>query len=88
MLVIVTGTKSRRGRRGCIRRNVSTRSRVVRHMLGRNRIHESSSDSSNEAIANVTVNKDILFPNIDHKCLMPKENKRRYILETPQIVTH
>jgi hypothetical protein len=47
---------------------------------------ESSTDStSDEDAANIAINKGLLFPNIDHKCLMAKEGKRRrYILEIPQ----
>jgi hypothetical protein len=33
---------------------------------------ESSTDSSDEDPANITVNKGILFPNVSHKCLMAK----------------
>jgi hypothetical protein len=47
--------------------------------------NESSTDSSSEEdIANIAVNKGLLFPNIGHKCLMAKDSKkRRYILEVP-----
>jgi hypothetical protein len=33
---------------------------------------ESSTDSSYEDAANIAINKGLLFPNIDHKCLMAK----------------
>jgi hypothetical protein len=43
---------------------------------------ESSTDSSDEDVANIAVNKGLLFPNIGHKCLMAKNSKkRRYIIE-------
>jgi hypothetical protein len=44
---------------------------------------ESSTDSSSdEDVANIVVNKGLLFPNVGHKCLMAKdERRRRYILE-------
>jgi hypothetical protein len=37
---------------------------------------ESSSDSPEEDIAIVVINKGILFPIIDHKCIMAKEGKK------------
>lgn len=42
--------------------------------------NESSSDSSNEDITTVTINKRIFFPNVDHKCLMAKEETLPNIL--------
>jgi hypothetical protein len=45
---------------------------------------ESSTDSSSdEDTANITIIKGLLFANISHKCLMAKEGKKRYTLETP-----
>jgi hypothetical protein len=39
---------------------------------------ESSTDSSSdEDTANIVVNKGLLFPNVGHKCLMTKDDKRR-----------
>jgi hypothetical protein len=39
---------------------------------------ESSTDSSdNEDAANITVNKGLLFPNVDHKCLMARDGKNK-----------
>jgi hypothetical protein len=41
---------------------------------------ESSNDSSSdEDIANVAVNKGLLFPNLGHKCLMAKDSKRKKV---------
>jgi hypothetical protein len=41
---------------------------------------ESSSDSSSdEDAANIAVTKGLLFPNIGHKCLMAKEDKRKKV---------
>jgi hypothetical protein len=41
---------------------------------------ESSTDSSsNEDAANITVNKGLLFPNIGHKCLMAKDDKKKKV---------
>jgi hypothetical protein len=49
---------------------------------------ESSIDSSfDEDAANIAVNKGILFPNVGHKCLMAKDNKR-YTLEPPPNIQH
>jgi hypothetical protein len=46
---------------------------------------ESSTDSSsNKDAANIAINKGLFFPNVDHKCLMAKDDKKkRYILEIP-----
>jgi hypothetical protein len=39
---------------------------------------ESSTDSSdNEDAANIAVNKGLLFPNVGHKCLMAKDDKKK-----------
>jgi hypothetical protein len=40
----------------------------------------SSTDSSSDKdAANITVNKDLLFPNVGHKCLMAKDGKRKNV---------
>jgi hypothetical protein len=39
---------------------------------------ESSTDSSSdEDVANITVNKGLLFPNVGHKCLMARDGKKK-----------
>jgi hypothetical protein len=51
---------------------------------------ESSTDSSSdEDAANIAINKGLLFPNINHKCLMAKEgkNKKVYSRDTPKYTT-
>jgi hypothetical protein len=41
---------------------------------------ESSTDSSSdEDIANIAVNKGLLFPNVGHKCLMAKDDKEKKV---------
>jgi hypothetical protein len=40
---------------------------------------ESSTDSSDEDAANITVKKGLLFPNVGHKCLMAKDDKRKKV---------
>jgi hypothetical protein len=41
---------------------------------------ESSTDSSSdEDAANIAVNKGLLFPNVDHKCLMAKDRKKKKV---------
>jgi hypothetical protein len=41
---------------------------------------ESSTDSSNdEDAANIDVNKGLLFPNVGHKCLMAKDDKKKKV---------
>jgi hypothetical protein len=39
--------------------------------------NNSSTDSSNEDAANIAVNKGLLFPNVSHKCLMAKHDKKK-----------
>jgi hypothetical protein len=42
--------------------------------------NESSTDSSdNEDAANIVVNKGLLFPNVSHKCLMAKDDKKKKV---------
>jgi hypothetical protein len=40
---------------------------------------ESSTDSSDEDAANIAVNKDLLFPNVGHKCFMAKDGKKKKV---------
>jgi uncharacterized protein YjcR len=39
----------------------------------------SSTDSSDEDAANITVNKGLLFPNVGHKCFMAKDVKKKKV---------
>jgi hypothetical protein len=39
----------------------------------------STDSSSDEDAANITVNKGLLFPNVNHKCLMEKDGKRKKV---------
>jgi hypothetical protein len=50
---------------------------------------ESSTDSSsNEDAANIVVNKGLLFPNVGHKCLMAKDDKKKvHSRSTPKYTT-
>jgi hypothetical protein len=51
---------------------------------------ESSTDSSSdEDTANIAVNKGLLFPNIGHKCLMAKDDKKKKVHSraTPKFTT-
>jgi hypothetical protein len=41
---------------------------------------ESTTDSSSdEDVANIAVNKGLLFPNVGHKCLMAKDGKKKKV---------
>jgi hypothetical protein len=41
---------------------------------------ESTTDSSDdEDAANIAVTKGLLFPNVDHKCLMAKDGKKKKV---------
>jgi hypothetical protein len=50
---------------------------------------ESSTDSSDEDAANIAVNKGLLFPNVGHKCLMAKDDKKKKVHSgaTPKYTT-
>jgi hypothetical protein len=50
---------------------------------------ESSTDSSNEDAANIAINKGLLFPNVGHKCLMAKDDKKKKVHSraTPKYTT-
>ena len=51
---------------------------------------ESSTDSSSdEDVANIAVNKGLLFPNVGHKCLMAKDDKKKKVHSraTPKYTT-
>jgi hypothetical protein len=50
---------------------------------------KSSTDSSDEDAANIIVNKGLLFPNVDHKCLMDKDGKKKKVhtRATPKYTT-
>jgi hypothetical protein len=50
---------------------------------------ESSTDSSDEDAANIAVNKSLLFPNVGHKCLMAKDDKKKKVHSraTPKYTT-
>ena len=51
---------------------------------------ESSIDSSSdEDAANITINKGLLFPNVGHKCLMDKDDKKKKVhsRDTPKYTT-
>jgi hypothetical protein len=50
------------------------------HVCGEWDSDESSTDSSSdEDAANIAVNKGLLFPNVGHKCLMAKDDKRKKV---------
>jgi hypothetical protein len=51
---------------------------------------ESSTDSSfDEDAANIAINKGLLFPNVGHKCLMAKDDKKKKVhsRDTPKYTT-
>jgi hypothetical protein len=51
---------------------------------------ESSTDSSSdEDAANIAINKGLIFPNVGHKCLMAKDNKKKKVhsRSTPKYTT-
>jgi hypothetical protein len=52
--------------------------------------NKSSTDSSDdEDAANIAINKGLLFPNVGHKCLMAKDDKKKklYTRATPKYTT-
>jgi hypothetical protein len=50
---------------------------------------DSSTDSSYEDATNIFVNKGLLFPNVGHKCLMAKDDKKKNVhsRSTPKYTT-
>jgi hypothetical protein len=50
---------------------------------------ESSTNSSDEDAANIAINKGLLFPNVGHKCLMAKDDKKKKVQSrsTPKYTT-
>jgi hypothetical protein len=52
--------------------------------------NESSTDSSSdEDTANIAINKGLLFPNVGHKCLMAKDDKKKvYSRDNPKYTTY
>jgi hypothetical protein len=49
---------------------------------------ESSTNSSDEDVTNIAINKGLLFPNVGHKCLMAKDDKRKvHSRDTPKYIT-
>jgi hypothetical protein len=52
---------------------------------------ESSTDSSSdEDVANIAINKGLLFPNVGHKCLIAKDGKKKKVhsRDTPKYTTY
>jgi hypothetical protein len=48
----------------------------------------STYSSSDEDATNIVVNKGLLFPNVDHKCLMAKDGKKKvHSRSTPKYTT-
>jgi hypothetical protein len=50
---------------------------------------DSDESSSDEDATNIAINKGLLFPNVDHKCLMAKESKTKKVhsRDTPKYTT-
>jgi hypothetical protein len=60
------------------------------HVCGEWDSDESSTDSSSdEDVANITVNNGLLFPNVGHKCFMAKDGKKKKVQSraTPKYTT-
>jgi hypothetical protein len=51
--------------------------------------NESFTDSSDEDVANIAINKGLLFPKVSHKCFMAKDGKKKkvHFRETPKYTT-
>jgi transcription initiation factor IIF auxiliary subunit len=52
--------------------------------------NESSTDSSSDKdTTNIAINKGLLFPNVNHKCLMAKDDKKKKVhsRDTPKYTT-
>jgi hypothetical protein len=82
----VTWTKTRRGRR----RDTTRRRAAMHTCVGKWDSDESSTDSSSDEDAtNISINKGLLFPNVGHKCLLAKDNKKKKLhsRSTPKYTT-
>jgi hypothetical protein len=75
-LVIVTGTTTRRGGR---RKRRSTTRRAWCPCVSGMGLGWELHDSSDEDAANIAINTGLLFPNVGHKCLKAKDNKRKKV---------
>jgi hypothetical protein len=85
----VTGTTTRRGRRKKKKRYYKKKGGDA-HICWEWDSDESSTDSSSdEDAANIAVNKGLLFPNVGHKCLMAKDDKKKKVQSraTPKYTT-
>jgi hypothetical protein len=77
-LVIVTGATTRREREEKRKRYYKKKGGDA-HVCREWDSDESSTDSSNEDAANIAVTKGLLFPNVGHKCLMAKDDKKKKV---------
>jgi hypothetical protein len=87
--VTVKGVMTRKGRIR-LRRNYNKKKGGEAQMGWEWNSDESAIDSSSdEDAANIAVNKGLLFPNIGHKCLMAKDNKKKKVhsRDTPKYTT-
>jgi hypothetical protein len=90
-LVIVIGTTNptlKRGKKKEKKRYYKKKG-VDAHVCREWDSDESSTDSSSDEDAtNIAVNKGLLLPNIGHKCLMAKDNKKKKVQSrtTPSIL--
>jgi hypothetical protein len=89
MQVIVAGTTTRKGRRIWRRKKYYKKKKGGEAHIGREWDSDKSSidSSSDEDAANITINKGLLFPNVAHKCLMAKDDKKKvYSRDTPKYI--
>jgi hypothetical protein len=83
--VIVTGGDDKKGKKKYYKRKDGDA-----HVCRKWDSNESSTDSfSDEDVANITVNKGLLFPNVGHKCFMAKDGKKKKVQSrtTPKYTT-
>jgi hypothetical protein len=78
--VTATGTKTRKGKMKMEKQRYYKKKGGEAHMGREWDSDKSSTDSSDdEDAANIAINKGLLFPNIGHKCLMAKDDKKKKV---------
>jgi hypothetical protein len=77
--VIVTGVKTRRGKKREKKRYYKKKDGDAHVCREWDSDVSSTDSSSDEDAANIVVNKGLLFPNIGHKCFMAKDGKKKKV---------
>jgi hypothetical protein len=77
--VIVTGITTRRGEERRRKRHYKKKGGDAHVCREWDSDESSTNSSSDEDAANIAVTKGLLFPNVNHKCLMAKDGKKKKV---------